>query len=139
MAEVLALISSIGAVIQLTGQVASLSWGYVGKVKGAPKNIRDLAGEISGLSQVLGVILDRVEKSSEQTVFVLLNTPLQTLTVELNKILAKLVQRDGFGKLIDRLKWPLKESEMLQYMSQIERHKALLSLALTADNKSVKI
>lgn len=137
MAEAIGFAASIIGVIQLAGQVASLSWGYIGGVRGASKNIRDLASEISGLSSVLALVLDHADKNSgKSTALGMLNGekgPIQKCTEELEKLQVKLKLRDGVRGAFDSLTWPLKESETLQCISRIQRLKGLFNLALTAD------
>lgn len=58
MAEVLGITSSVIAIVQLTGKLTSLSYGFIGGVKRAPKELHALAGELSSLSQVINALQD---------------------------------------------------------------------------------
>jgi hypothetical protein len=52
----------------------------------------------------------------------------------MNALLKKLeTKKKSFSLLRRRLKWPLMEKETTQAILQIERHKSLFNLALTAD------
>lgn len=138
MAEVIGITASIAALIQLTGKVTSFSYGYIGGVKRASKDLHELVDELHALSKVLIVLRDYTEQNSGQSTALDTlsgkDSPLQECAGELDKLRAKIEPRDGFKGIIDNLKWPLRESETLQYIARIERHKSLFSFALAADN-----
>lgn len=140
MAEI-GLAASIIAVIQLTGTVTSFSYGYISGVKRAPKDLGELLNELGSLSKVLVELQNLVDKPQgpgqpQLTTLQTLNSkdgPLEGIAAELKVLLAKLKPRKGFRKAIQNLKWPLKETETMQHIARIERHKNLFVFALTAD------
>lgn len=141
MADALGLVASIIAIIQLTGQVGALSWGYIGGVRDAPRAIHELLDELSSFGKVLRIVLECAEsKSGNPTVLEELggkDGPLQKCAGELIRLRAKLEPKRGIKGVINALKWPLKADETSQYISGIERYKSLFNLALSADNMYV--
>lgn len=137
MTEAIGLAASIISVIQLTNQVADLSWGYIVSVKEASNSIHGLRDELSNLSKVLGAIPDYAEDSKQAATLEMLNGKdglLQKCAEDLRKLQVKLEPKSGVKQMIENLKWPLKETETSRYISQIGRYKSLFSLALDADH-----
>lgn len=134
MAEILGLAVNIVTLIQLTGKITCLGYGYISGVKRAPKDLRDLVNELNTLSQILEILQDYADKNPDSTALLKLDTPLQECVVELKKLEIKLEPQDGLKGFLGNLKWPLKEVETLQYVARIERHKNLFILALTVDH-----
>lgn len=137
MAEVKGLATSIIAVIQLTGTVTTLGYGYIGGVKRASKDIGELLGELGSLSKVLINLQYCADAHPTQsTTLNGLNEtggPLQKCSQELEELQAKLKPKKGWKGKIDSIKWPLSEKETMQFISRIERHKSLFMLALDTD------
>lgn len=138
MAEALGIAASIIGIIQLTSQVGALSWGYIGGVRDASRNIHELLDGLSSFSKVLETVLEYTESNSEKpTALEKLggeDGPLQKCAEELVRLRKKLEPKSGIKGMIKVLKWPLKADETSQYLSGIERYKSLFSLALSADN-----
>lgn len=138
MAEAIGLATSIICIIQLTGQVGALSWGYIGSVRDAPKAIHVLLDELSGFGKVLRTVLEYAESNSgKPTALDELggeDGPLQKCAEELSNLQIRLELKSGIRGVINTLKWPLKADETSRYISGIERYKSLFSLALTVDN-----
>lgn len=134
MAELVALIASIASLIQITGQVGIASHGYIGAVKEADKDIDNLCQELTALGNVLAKLEQQASATNSQaSALSELDTPLQRCIAEMKDLQSKLKPKSGLRKVFRRLKWPLKEKETAQAISQIERHKSLFNLALTAD------
>lgn len=136
MAEVLSVAASIIAVLQLTGTVASLGYGYIGGVKRASKDLGELLKELGSLTSVLITLKDYVDANPCSPALQKLggqDGPIHGCFRELEILQTKLEPRDGFKGIVDNLKWPLKDTETAQFISRIERHKSLFMLALTVD------
>lgn len=136
MAEAVGLTTSIISLIQLTGKLTGLGYGYLGCVKRAPNDLRDLVDELNSLSRVLATMQNYVDKNPGSVAIQELggiNGPLQGCDLALKELQSKLEPRDGFKGFMDNLKWPLKESETTRFVSRIERQKSLFSLALSVD------
>lgn len=134
--------ATIIAIIQLTGKVTSLTYGYIGGVKRAPKDLKDLADELKSLENVLNVLKNYTQSNPVSTALETLTDndgPLLECAQELEKLRIKLEQKGGQGlrqkvkSLMRGLMWPFDENETLQLISRIERHKSLFNLALTID------
>lgn len=137
MAEIIGLVSSLVGIIQIAGQVAILTHGYIGGVKRASQDISSLIDELGSLSKVLGALKDYIETKPKSLALLKLNGPdgpIRGCVCELEMLRAKLAPRDGFKGLLDSLKWPLKEAETQAYVAQFERHKTLFTLALSVDH-----
>lgn len=138
MAEVIGLTASIIAIIQLTGQVGALSWGYIGGVRDASRTIHELLDELSSFGKVLRIVLEYAESNSgKSTVLEELggkDGPLQKCAEEMARLRLRLEPKSGIRGVMGVLKWPLKSDETSRYISGIERYKSLFNLALSADN-----
>lgn len=137
MAEILGIAGSIIAVIQLTGQIISLGYDYIGGVTKASKDLRNLVSELQSLGIVLLAMKEFADANPESKTLELLNGkdgPLPGCRQELQKLQRKITPRKGLKGKLDALKWPLEEKETLRHMMQIERQKSLFSLALTTDH-----
>lgn len=140
MAELIGLTASIIAIIQLTGKISALSYEYIGAAVRAPKDLRNLVEELGALGKVIHALLDLADENPDSQVLRLLCSPgeqnggvLQLCATELNQLYEELKQFQKKGNM-GRLKWVLKEKDTNKYISQLERYKALFSLALTADH-----
>lgn len=138
MGEVLGISASLIAIIQLTGTVTCLGWGYISGVKRAPKDLRDLVDELNSLSKVLSIVQDlAADPNKKSTALQKLddtNGPLKLCARDLEDLRLKLEPRGGFKGFMDNIAWPLKETDTLQYIARLERHKTLLIFALNADH-----
>lgn len=137
MAEILGIAGSIIAVIQLTGQIISLGYDYIGGVTKASKDLHNLVSELQSLGIVLLAMKEFADANPELKTLELPNRkdgPLPGCRQELQKLQHKITPRKGLRGRLDALKWPLEEKETLRHMTQIERQKSLFSLALTTDH-----
>lgn len=136
MAEALGIAASIIAVLQLTGKLTSVGYGYIGGVRRAAKDLGELLQGLGSLSGVLLSLQNYVDANPGSVALQKLGDPdgpLRGCAKELEELISKLTPRDGWKGKIDGLKWPLKEKEISQYVLRIERHKSLFIFALTAD------
>lgn len=132
--------ASVIAIVQLAEKLITLGYTYLGGVKGASKNLRDLV-ELQSLGNVLVTLQDYVQadRNLESTALQLINGqngPLPGCALELRRLQLKLVPKQGLKGIIiiQNLKWPLKEAETQQCIARIQRQKNLFILALTMDN-----
>lgn len=143
MAEAIGLAASLAGLIQLSAHVTKLGYSYLGAVKGSSENIRGLLVELSSLCAVLVTLKDYADRNPESSSLQTLNQqdgPIQRCLRELrfeleklSKILTEITER-GVKGMINRLKWPLNESETSQIIAMFERHKTLTTLALATDH-----
>lgn len=139
MADGLSFAASIIAIIQLTAKLTSLGYGYIGGVKRAPDDLRDLMSELISLRQVLTILQNYADANPQSTSALhKLNDknggPLQGCALALQRLQLKMEPKDGLRGIWNSLKWPLEETETAQHISRIERHKTLFIFAVTTDH-----
>lgn len=130
------------AVSTLSAKTLSLIWKYYSDVKHAKSDIERLASEIQGLHAVFQNVQGLIQKNSLAKDFPtsasLIETTKQALT-DIKELKRQLDPGTGaktmshFGKRA--LKWPLAKKEVNDWVAKLERHKTLLDLALTTDQR----
>lgn len=136
MATILGIAASIIAIIQLTERAATLSYRYTSGVKQAPVHFQSLLDELDSLSKVLATLHDSAKARPGSTELGKLSDhdgPLRGCILELEKLHGKLQPKVGWGRIINRFMWPLKEKETFDMILRIERYKNLFMLAINAD------
>lgn len=138
MGEVIGAVSAIAALVQLTGLVASVAYRYVGSAKNAQSEAKKLWDEVKSLEAVL----QKLQASSvhlKSGSYSTLDGRFRVCKEEMSALLKRLDTKKQHFSLLARLKfklkWPLVEKETTQAILQIERHKSLFNLALTADQQ----
>jgi hypothetical protein len=139
--EGLGIAASLIGVIQLTGKVSSLGYGYISKVGQAQQDIENFLKELTSLEKFLELI-DSYVKAGSATSDALqaLDEPLRTCRRELKNLELKLKPKKKktawFRKkmCLTSLMWPLKEKEVTEIIIRIERNKTSFLLALSLDN-----
>lgn len=134
--EAVSFAASIIALIQLTGKLTTISYGYIGGVKRAPKDIADLMLELGSLAKELVALKDYSDKHPNSIVLqrlALNDGPLRICHDELEVLQSKLEVESGLKGVLGSLKWPIKEKDMQHHISRIERQKSLIVFALTTD------
>ena len=134
----LAVASNIVAVIQIADSVISLCYGFVGKARGAVKEISDMATAVTALKVLLEALKCFVQDGENASRLPLLsslshpNGPLETCHTLLAEIEDKLQsKRTRSGSL--GIIWPWQYDEMSRILQTIEKQKSLMSLALQGD------
>lgn len=123
-------------VIELGAKVISSSCRYINGVRRAPKAMSKVMDEVNSLTKVLDTLRNYANANPGSTVLSKLDGqdgPLQGCALELERLQQKLEPKEGWRKVRARLSWPLKEKDISEFSSRIERHKSLFVLALTAD------
>ena len=130
------------AVSTLSAKILSLIWKYYSDVKHAKSDIERLASEIQGLHAVFQNVQGLIQKNSLAKDFPtsasLIETTKQALT-DIKELKRQLDPGTG-AKTMSRvgkcaLKWPLAKKEVDDWVAKLERHKTLLDLALTTDQR----
>jgi hypothetical protein len=147
------------AILQTTTSVVTICYDYRTGLKNAPKDLTRITEEVSSLRDVLESLVklsERVENSDISdgaggidaaalshlpTLKALLkpNGPLDRCNIELEALREKLTapttgwKATGFRKAVFRLKWPMTEQDVTNTLTNIERLKTTLSLALNTD------
>lgn len=139
MVEVVGAIASIAALVQITAQVSTYCFYYIGSVKNGPREMTQLFDELESLKGILEnlgrAIKDKGSPAQAISLGADLITPLQKCsgTVATLQSILKPSTRTKFMRHLLHMTWPLKASETLQTISQLERYKSLFNLALTAE------
>jgi len=134
--------ASVIAVIQICGSVFDFCRTYYTGVKDARKDITRLRNEVTRLEGVLTSIADLADAddSAKLSVLQALVKPGGALS-QCQDTLAGLLEKlqrghdtEGMKRLGWRaLTWPLKSKDVDKVIAEIEKHKSLFTLALTAD------
>ena len=142
MADPLSVSASVAGLITIADAVFSRTFKYVKAVKGAPKELSALTlamGALSGILHNLNLIILQLDREPFDTTIQAdhITSCLQTVE-KVKEILDKFEPSPGGHSMKPpkRLKWPFSVTEAKDLCTEIEEHKATLSLALTADGLS---
>lgn len=130
------------AVSELSMKILSLISKYYSDVKHAKSDIERLASEVQGLNTVFQNIQGLTQKSSLATNFptsASLNGTTKQALIDIEGLERRLDPGNG-AKIMSRfgkraLKWPIAKKEVNDWVAKLERHKTLLDLALTTDQR----
>lgn len=137
----LSITAGIIAVLQISGNVIFICYDYRAAVKNAPRDAKRIIDEVNTLQDVLEQLLKLAETASINAsahlpALELLNKPdgpLIKCRAKLLALKAKLEPQEGWRAVKKALTWPLRETEVTKALDNINRFKATLTLALTAD------
>ncbi|KAL8794136.1 MAG: hypothetical protein Q9195_003321 [Heterodermia aff. obscurata] len=142
MAEVLGFVSSIIAILELSGVVIN----YVHKTKSASDDSERLLLEISGINGVLASLKELISRAESKDLWLdtvkSLGTPqgpIAQYDSALKRLEAKLKPVVGWKKAGKALRWPFEKAEVTEILRSIERQKALFALALGNDHIRLSI
>ena len=135
MAEVLGVVSSISAILQL----ASTAVRYIKDVKNAPDDEAKLSNEICAAHGILVMLKDRVEQQPNTTLSTVgllacPNGPLSQFQAALERLIKRLKPASGMKAAGKTLAWPFKKAEVEEILRTIERQKSCFSLAFQEDH-----
>lgn len=141
MADPLSVSTSIAGLMMLAESVFSRTVRYVKDVKGAPKQIAALSGELGrlyGILVSLNLLALELYVGSQNTTIQIGHVHACHHTLEKMKALIEkhersLTQDRVMESLMKRMRWPFSLTEAKDLLAEVEGHKATLSLALTAD------
>ncbi|KAF8454887.1 hypothetical protein BGX38DRAFT_1267506 [Terfezia claveryi] len=130
------LAASVGSIIQLTGQVATMFSDYVSAVKGAGESVDRLKQELTAVLEVLKEISDLTIHG------VTLNPAVMASLTECENTLQQMLEKITQFKLKpkqnavtslsirQKIKWPFREKRILGWIEILEVHKTTISLHL---------
>ena len=144
MSDPLSISASIAGLASLADLVYGRIYKYVKAVKTAKKEIAALSSEIGALYGILSrlrVISEQLEDdASEWTTrpyhLHSCNETLKRVKSILDKDDTTTVENQPFQTVKRKLRWPFSSSEVKEMITQIDRHKATLGLALNVDGMS---
>jgi len=139
MAEILALVGSIIAVVQIADRVTTLGYEFFGKVKGASRQVMEMIATVSALKTILE-LLHRFVQANENAAHLPLfrslsqpDGPLKECEEMLRQIERRIqLKREHSGKF-KAITWPWQWEEMAKKLNLIDRHKQTFTLALQGD------
>jgi hypothetical protein len=136
MADPLGTTASLIAVLQVAAEVVK----FINAAAGAPGERKRLREEIRSCMYAIERLQDESEDVEEGAVWAeTLRTlgepsgPLNQLSEAFSLLKKRLAPRSGLSQVVERLKWPLEESDVRKMCEVMERQKSLLNLALTND------
>lgn len=137
MADVLGIAASIAGLMTIADSIVRKAFKFIKDVKEAEKSAERLVEEVNNLSGVLHSLNNVVERLEEDGGS--LDPSAQIHCIEscyktLKKIqdyLDEAIPRTPLSRG-EKLKWPLKKARTKELLHEIERHKATMSLAMSA-------
>lgn len=137
--EGLAVASSIIAVIQISDRVITLCGQYIGKVRGADKEIFQLINTITALKGILEFLHTFVDNDENKHRLPLLSSlcepqqPLEICKSTIADIESKLRLKRDYNGVLKALTWPWKWKDIGPLLEDIEKQKTLMLLAMQGD------
>jgi hypothetical protein len=145
MAEALAVVSSIISVVQISDRVISLCGQYVGKVRGADKEIFQIISAITALKGILEFLHTFVNNDGNKDRLPLLQSlcgpqqPLEICRAALAEVESKLRPKRDHNGLLKAITWPWKWKDIGPVLEDIEKQKTLMLLAMQGDIASTTL
>lgn len=132
--EVVGGVSSIIAIVDLSGKILTLCHGYITSVQGARTEIERLTLEVS----VLNELLERVVIAQNSMSVDPLKQTIESCSAELRDLETRLEpKKRPLMRLVGlrALKWPFKAKEVDGVIQRLERHKATIHLFLSLEQR----
>ncbi|KAH8148232.1 uncharacterized protein LAJ45_07684 [Morchella importuna] len=137
--EAVGLAASIIAITQLSSKLLSITYNYISNFQKAPRDIKNLASELHALVGVLDNLKDYLDANPSSPALQKLagnGGPIEVFTEEMNALHRKFSAIDS-SKLTAKLGWPLKDKDITQTLSSVERHKTVFIFAMNVDQLSL--
>lgn len=135
MAEAFSVTESTTNILQLTEKLVALGYEYIAGIKNAPDDLRQLLNELLSLSNVLFMLQDHLQNSTNSTapnaVLGSKNDLMSECTLGLKQLKLKLEFKKRIRGKMTCLVWPLKKRETMKWISQLVLYNSLFSLILT--------
>jgi hypothetical protein len=142
MADGLSIAASIAGLISIADIIVRRGFKYAKAVKDADKSVKALIEEVNSLSGILHSLKNVAETLQDDQVAFEPATQIhyvedsyQTLQ-KVQKLLDEADPVAGEGRIDStkrKLKWPIAGSRVKELLSEVERHKATMTLAISAD------
>jgi hypothetical protein len=128
--------ASVVAIVEVSVNITVWCVQYAKDVRHADEETANLCREIG----VLQTVLVRLQTSSTSSELLLSLKPvLDTCLTDLKDLTAKLKPSQGWRRTKQILIWPfLKRGELVPWINRLERHKNLLTAAVTVDLLEMK-
>jgi hypothetical protein len=133
--------ASVIAILQVTGTVINICYGYQSGVRNAPRDLDRITNQLISFRAVLENLLtlarteDKSGLSRLSTLALLIEPDglLCKCKLEVEHLKSSLEPASGWRKVGQALTWPLKEVDVKKTLNYLEQTTATLQLALTAD------
>jgi hypothetical protein len=145
MADGLSVAPSVAGLIQIADIVVRRCYRYVREVKGAEDSVEMFIDEVNkplGVLHILKNVAERCEDDKREIeptaqiheIDACLKT-LQLVDMHLENS-NPAMEKNHVGTIKQRLRWPLKRSKFKELLSDVEKHKSAMNLAMTASSMS---
>lgn len=139
MAEGLGVAASIAGLIQLADIVVGRGYKFIKAVKNAEKSVQSLVHETNTLSGVLHSLCNTIQLLEEDEEDSNFDPTTQVHYIESCYQTLSQIQRHFEVALpstplstVDKIRWPLKQSQTKELLADIQRHKSTMGLAMSA-------
>ena len=131
--DAVSVIASVGQLADLTAKIFVDLFEYYRVVKQAPKRSAELRDELQSVSLLLDQVKENFAENPKNLFSANAAKSIERSTEEFEKLLQTLRDRIGCNRTkgAQRLIWPFSSSENAEYLSRIERYKAIFTLALS--------
>ena len=137
MADALGVAASVAGLMTIADIIVRKGFKFIKDVKDAEKTVEKLVEEVNNLSGVLHSLNNVVERLEEERQDIDPSTQIHYIE-SCYKTLMKI--QGHFDEAVpatpmsrgDKLRWPLKKSQTKDLLLELERHKATMTLAMTA-------
>jgi hypothetical protein len=142
MADGLSIAASIAGLISIADIIVRRGYKYVKAVKEADKSVKALIDEVNSLSGILHSLRNVAETLQDDKIAFEPTTQIHYVEEcyqTLQKVQKLLEEEDpvaGEGRFDStkrRLKWPISGSHIKELLSEVEKQKATMTLAMSAD------
>lgn len=145
MADGLSVAASVAGLVQIADVVVRRGYRYIREVKNAEKSVEQLIDEVNKLSGVLHSLKNVAERCEDDKMEI--DPTAQIHHIEACLKTLQLVDTHlehsnpatkamGMDSIKSKLKWPLNKSKVKELMLEVEKHKSVMSLAMTASSMS---
>jgi hypothetical protein len=145
MADGLSVAASVAGLVQIADVVVRRGYRYIREVKNAEKSVEKLIDEVNKLSGVLHSLKNVAERCEDDKMEI--DPTAQIHHIEACLKTLQLVDTHlghsnpatktaGMDSIKSKLKWPLNKSKVKELMIEVEKHKSVMSLAMTASSMS---
>jgi hypothetical protein len=139
MAEALSLAASVIAVVQISDRVISLCCQFIGKVRGAEREIAQIITTITALKGFLEFLERFINDSDNAARLPQLHSicrpkgPLDLCTSLLKDMESKMQMKRDYHGVLKAITWPFKWKDIGEALDVVEKQKTLMMLALQGD------
>lgn len=145
MADGLSVAASIAGLIQIADIVVRRGYRYIRDVKDAEKSVEKFIDKVNKLAGVLHSLKNVAERCEDDKTEVEPTAQIRYIEACLKTLQLvdthlensnPAMKSDHVGNMKLRLKWPLNRSKVRELLAEVEKHKSVMNLAMTASSMS---